>query len=141
LKYYGDLATIYGSAVAMGQYAKSSSEPLAIGGFSNEGNNVTDSGAVDENLTTSSSGRSAKKAKLTESDANSLILVFGRSSERLATSMMESAIADKTLPIGLFATVDNIPGFDLLHKSMYFAHLVKIPMKLELSWSCRWTTS
>jgi hypothetical protein len=104
--------------VATGQYAKSSSEPLAIEGFSNEGNNVTDSGAVDENVTTSSSGRSAKKAKLTESDVDSLISAFEHSSERLATAMMESTTADKTLSVGLFVTVDIIPSFDLLHKSM-----------------------
>jgi hypothetical protein len=125
LKYYGDLATIYGSVVATSQYVKSSSEPLATGGFGNEGNNRTDSGAVDENVTISSSGRSTKKAKITESDADSLISAFERSSERLATAMMESATADKTLSVGLFATVDNIPGFELLHKSMYYAHLVK----------------
>jgi hypothetical protein len=81
--------------VATGQYAKSSSEPLAIGGFSNEGNNVTDSGAVDENVTTSSSGRSAKKAKLTESDVDSLISAFEHSSERLATAMMESTTCEQ----------------------------------------------
>jgi hypothetical protein len=86
LKYYGDLATIYGSVVATSQYVKSSSEPLATRGFGNEGNNRTDSGAVDENVTISSSGRSAKKAKITESDADSLISAFERSSERLATA-------------------------------------------------------
>jgi hypothetical protein len=112
----------------MGQNAKSSSEPLATGGFGNEGNNGTDSGAI-ENVTTSSSGRSAKKAKITESDADSMISAFKRSSERLATTNKESATVDKTLPLGLFATVDSILGFDLLHKSLYFADMVKIPIE------------
>jgi hypothetical protein len=111
--------------MATGQYAKSSSKPLAIEGFDNEGNNGIDSGAFDGNARTSSSGRSTKKAKITESDANSLILAFERSFERLTTAMMESATVDKTLLVGLFVTVDNILGFELLHKSLYYAHLVK----------------
>jgi hypothetical protein len=99
---------------------------------------------VDENVTTSSSGRSAKKAKITGSDVDSLISAFECSSERLATAMMESATADKTLPIGLFATMDNIPGFELLHKSQYYAHLVKNPnearafMELPLDYKLTW---
>jgi hypothetical protein len=132
--------------VATGQYAKSSSEPLAIRGFRNKGDNVTDTDAVDENVTTSSSGRSAKKAKLSESDVDLLISAFERSSERLATAMMESANVYKTLSVGLFATVDIILGFDLLHKSMYFAHLVKNPnearafMQLPLDYKLTWIT-
>jgi hypothetical protein len=99
---------------------------------------------LDENVKTSSSGRSAKKAKLTESDVDSLISTFERSSERLATAMIESATADKTLPVGLFATVDNISGFELLHKSLYYVHLVKNPnearafMEMPLDYKLTW---
>jgi hypothetical protein len=127
LKYYGDLATVYGSVVAMGQYANSSSEPLVTRGFGNEGNNRTDNYTVDENVITLSSGRSAKKAKIIESDADSLISSFKHSSDMLATAINESATVNKTLLVGLFATVDSISGFELLHKSLYYAYMVKNP--------------
>jgi hypothetical protein len=84
-------------------------------------------------VTTSSCGRSAKKAKSTKSDIDSLVSAFEHSSERLATAMMKSATVNKTLPVGLFATVDNILGFELLHMSLYYTHLVKDPNEARAS--------
>jgi hypothetical protein len=72
----------FGNVVATSQYAKSSSQPFASRGDGNEENNGTNNGVVDENLTTSSCGRSAKKAKSTESDIDSLVSTFEHSSER-----------------------------------------------------------
>ena len=95
--------------MATGQYAKSSNEPLGTRGDDNDG---ADSSAHNENVTESSSGRPGKRAKSTESDADSsLIGAFERSSEMLATAMKESAVAAKSLPEGLFETVDNMLGF------------------------------
>jgi hypothetical protein len=55
--------------------------------------------------------------------------------------------AKKALPEGLFEEVDNLPGFELEHKSKYYAHLVGNPdiatvfMSLPLLYKITWVTT
>ncbi|KAJ1297738.1 hypothetical protein BS78_01G399900 [Paspalum vaginatum] len=153
LKYYGELATIFGNSVATGQYAKASNEPLAFGGEGIEENYGEENcAAVTPNDTgaTSSVSRPSKRAKIVESDTEGFIGAFDRASERLSTAIKESAIADKAIPKGLFDTVNNLPGFEHVHKSLYYSYLVnnihvarafdELPFDHKLTWIAKWVT-
>ncbi|OEL38899.1 hypothetical protein BAE44_0000083 [Dichanthelium oligosanthes] len=128
LQYYGDLATIFDNSVAMVQYAKSSNEPLGTGGC--EENDRRDKGAGATNKetgATSSSTRPSKRAKIMDSDIDCLVGAFDRASEKLATAIKGAATADKDIPKSLFEIVDNLLGFEHIHKSLHYAHLVDNP--------------
>jgi hypothetical protein len=64
----------------------------------------------------------------------------------LAVVIKEVATA-KTMLDGLFEEVDNLPGFDLEHRSKYFAYLLVNPdiarvfMKLSLLYKISWVTT
>ncbi len=135
--------------MATGQYAKSSNEPLGTAGDDNEENDATDNGATgtnDQTGTTSSASRPPKRAKIVESDADCLVGALDRASERLAEAIKEAATADKDMLEGLFQTVDNLPGFEHVHKSLYYAHLVDNPhiarafMSLPFDYKLSWVT-
>ncbi|KAJ1254726.1 hypothetical protein BS78_K336700 [Paspalum vaginatum] len=153
LKYYGELATIFGNSVATGQYAKASNEPLAFGGGGIEENYGEENCATvtpDDTGATSSVSRPSKRAKIVESDTEGLIGAFDRASKRLSIAIKESAIADKAIPKGLFDTVNNLPGFEHVHKSLYYSYLVnnihvarafdELPFDHKLTWIAKWVT-
>jgi hypothetical protein len=67
----------------------------------------------------------------------------------LADAMREVAAAKTakaTLSDGLFEEVDNLPGFEIQHKSMHYAYLVANPdiarlfMNLSLFYKVSWVT-
>ncbi|OEL18125.1 hypothetical protein BAE44_0020856, partial [Dichanthelium oligosanthes] len=128
LQYIGDLDTIFGNNVATGQYAKSSNEPLGIEGCEeNDGGHKGAGTTNEETGITSSSSRPSKKAKIVDSDIDCLVGAFDHASEKLATAIKGAATTDKDMPEGLFETVDNLLGFEHIHKSLYYAHLVDNP--------------
>ncbi|XP_020400245.1 uncharacterized protein [Zea mays] len=128
LPYYGNLATIFGNSVASGCFAKTSNDPLAV----DDGENVQKEGciatssAVHENDTASTSAtKPSKKAKREENGTEFLVEAFQHATQTLASAIKEAA--NKPLPAGLFEAVDNIPGFEIAHKSKYYSHLVSNP--------------
>jgi hypothetical protein len=89
------------------------------------------SSAVNPTETVSSSGnRPSKRAKNDDNSVDGLVQAIDCGTQTLATladAIKEAAlvkIAKKALPEGLFEEVDNLPSFELEHKSKYYAHLV-----------------
>jgi hypothetical protein len=82
---------------------------------------------------TSSATRPSKRAKKDENAHDNLVQAIDRDNETLSTladAMREVAAAKTakaTLPDGLFEEVDNLSGFEIYHKSKYYAHLVGNP--------------
>jgi hypothetical protein len=107
--------------VATGQFAKGSADPLATGVDDNEETQGDDS------VATSSGPKPSKRAKVADGDGEVLAAAFDRASERLSNAIKEAATADKDMPEGLFDAVNDLPGFEHIHRSMYFAHLVNNP--------------
>jgi hypothetical protein len=107
---------------------------------------------------TSSGNRLSKKAKKDafKNDDNSvdgLVQAIDRVTQTLATladAIKKAAItktAKKALLDDLFEEVDNLPDFELDHKSKYYAHLVANPniatsfMSLTLLYKITWVTT
>ncbi|OEL30753.1 hypothetical protein BAE44_0008228, partial [Dichanthelium oligosanthes] len=124
LPYFGLLATIFGNIVATGPYAKRSNEPL---GTERDDNTVNNEAANEDTGTIGSGNRPVKRAKVVEDGVDCLVGAFERGTQTLATAIKEATMASNVLPDGLFESVDNLPGFELEHKSMYYAHLVANP--------------
>jgi hypothetical protein len=91
---------------------------------------VNDNVASDEIGTTSSTYKPSKRAKVVDNGVDSLIGVLERGIETIANSIKEAVVACNVLPTNLFEYVDTLPGFELEHKSAYYAHLVANPDKL-----------
>jgi hypothetical protein len=128
LPYYGNLATIFGNSVASGRFAKTSNDPLAV----DDGEDVQKEGCiatssvVHENDTAATSAtKPSKKAKREDNGTEFLVEAFQHATQTLASAIKEAA--NKPLPAGLFEAVDNIPGFEIAHKSKYYSHLVSNP--------------
>jgi hypothetical protein len=119
---------------------------------------ASSSSTVNENDIGASSSRLSKKAKKDDSGkakkednvVESLVQVFGLGTQSLATLanvINEAVVANSALPDDLFEIVDNLTGFELDHKSMYYTHLVANPniarafMKLPLPYKISWVTA
>jgi hypothetical protein len=97
---------------------------------------------------TSSGNKSSKRARKDDNVVDGLVGAIGRGTETLATlaDVVKEVVVAKTVPDGLFEEVDNLLGFELEHKSKYFAYLVTNPdiarafMKLSLLYKISWVT-
>jgi hypothetical protein len=82
----------------------------------------------------------SKRARKDDNVVDGLVRAIDRDSETLASLayVFKEVAATKTSSDGLFEEVDNLLGFELEHKSKYFAYLVANPdiarafMKLSL---------
>ena len=87
---------------------------------------IATSSAVHENDTAATSAtKPSKKAKREDNGTEFLVEAFQHATQTLASAIKEAA--NKPLPAGLFEAVDNIPGFEIAHKSKYYSHLVSNP--------------
>jgi hypothetical protein len=75
---------------------------------------------------TSSANRPSKRAKVVDSGADSLIGVLEHGTETIANVIKEAIVAYNASPTNLFEFVDTLPGFELEHKSAYYAYLVAL---------------
>jgi hypothetical protein len=95
---------------------------------------VSSSGINDNDIETSLGNKPSKKTKKDDGVADSLVQAVECATHTLAfiAEAIKDSIAEKTakidLPHGLFEEMDNLHGFELEHKSMYYAHLVVNPM-------------
>ena len=92
--------------------------------------------ADDNGATTSSASRPSRRARIIESHGDGLVAALDRDSERLSNAIEEAAKGEKTLPEGLFETVDNLPGFEHDQKSFHFAYLANSPHVARAFNSC-----
>jgi hypothetical protein len=108
-------------------------------GASSATNNLNESG-------TSLGNKPSKRARKDDNIVDGLVGAIDRDSETLASlaDVIKEVDATKTSPDGLFEEVDNLLGFELEHKSKYFAYLVANPdiartfMKLPLVYKISW---
>jgi hypothetical protein len=115
---------------------------------------VTSSSAINPNkVGASSATRPSKRAKNDKNAHDDLVQTIDRVIKTLFTLadvIRQVAVAKMTkanLPNGLFEEVDNLPGFEIHHKSKYYAYLVANPhiartfMNLPLLYKVSWVTS
>ena len=91
---------------------------------------------ANDNGATSSASRPSRRARIIESHGDGLVAALDRDSERLSNAIEEAAKGEKTLPEGLFETVDNLPGFEHDQKSFHFAYLDNSPHVARAFNSC-----
>jgi hypothetical protein len=133
-----------------------SHEPLAEVGDNTQKDGVEASSSAATNpneVGASSSARPPKRAKKDGNIHDGLVQSIDRGNETLsalADVIREVAIAKTVkanLPDGLFEEVDNLSGFEIHHKSKYYAYLVANPhiartvMDLPLLYKISWVTS
>jgi hypothetical protein len=99
------------------------------------------------------SARPSKTAKKDDNAHDGLVEAIDHDNETLsalANDIREVVVAKttkKNLPDGLFGGVDNLPGFEIHHKSKYYAYLVANPhiarvfMNFPLLYKVSWVTS
>jgi hypothetical protein len=110
-------------------------------GASSAANNPNESG-------TSSDNKPSKRARKDDNVVDDLVGAIDCGTETLASlaDVIKEVDAAKISPDGLFE-VDNLPGFELEHKSKYFAYLVANPdivrafIKLSLLFKISWVTT
>jgi hypothetical protein len=108
---------------------------------SSAANNPNESG-------TSSDNKPSKRARKDDNVVDDLVGAIDCGTETLASlaDVIKEVDAAKISPDGLFE-VDNLPGFELEHKSKYFAYLVANPdivrvfIKLSLLFKILWVTT
>ncbi len=135
------MAAIFGNSLASGKYAKGSNEPLGVEETENEVDEEEGNGAPntpthansipstlnDEQGATSSATRPNKRAKTTDLDVDPLVAAFTSSSDRLANAIEKLAKGDMDLPPDLYDVLKSLPGFNSVHISFYYSHLVAHP--------------
>jgi hypothetical protein len=128
------LATIFGNSIATGQFVRTSQDPFSADvcdnsqknginmGASSAANNLNESG-------TSSGNKSSKRARKDDNVVDGLVGAIDCGSETLASlaDVIKEVATTKIAPDGLFEEVDNLPSFELEHKSKYFTYLVANP--------------
>jgi hypothetical protein len=83
------------------------------------------SSAVNENdIGASSANKPSKRSKKDDGGVDFLVKAFYCGTQILANAIKEVLAVSTTLPDGLFKIVDNLLGFQVEHKSKYYAHLV-----------------
>jgi hypothetical protein len=98
---------------------------------------------------TSLGNKPSKRARKDDNVVDGVVGAIDCGTETLTSLVNEikEVATAKTAPDGLFEEVDNIPGFELEHKSKYFAYLVANPdiarafMKLPLLYNISWATT
>jgi hypothetical protein len=118
----------------MGQFARTSSEPLSADVCENSqkdgANFVASSSTMNPNEIDTSSCKISKRAKKDDNVVDGSVQAIDRGIQTLSAlvdAIKEAAVAKTTLPVGLFKIVGNLPGFELEHKSRYYAYLVANP--------------
>jgi hypothetical protein len=113
-----------------------SHEPLAEVGDNTQKDGVgaSSSAATNPNeVRASSSTRPSKRAKKDDNAYDGLIQAIDRGNETLSAladvirEVDVAKTAKANLPNGLFEEVDNLLGFEIYHKSKYYAYLVANP--------------
>jgi hypothetical protein len=91
----------------------------------------------------------SKRARKDDNVVDGLVGAIDYGSETLASlaDVIKEVAATKTSSDGLFEDVDNLPCFELEHKSKYFTYLVANPdiarafIKLPLLYKISWVTT
>jgi hypothetical protein len=133
-----------------------SHEPLAEVGDNTQKDGVgaSSSAAINPNEDgASSSARPSKRAKKDDNANDGLAQAIDHGNETLTAlaNVIREVVVTKTakanLSDGLFEEVDNLLGFEIHHKSKYYAYLVANPhiarafMDLPLLYKVSWVTS
>nr|AAM23241.1 Putative transposase [Oryza sativa Japonica Group]AAM47612.1 Putative transposase [Oryza sativa Japonica Group]ABB46678.2 transposon protein, putative, CACTA, En/Spm sub-class [Oryza sativa Japonica Group] len=127
LAHYGEMLTIFGSTMATGKYAKDSSSVLGTEDVQDDNDEENDGPATTDDRAEASSASKPKKAKTQENEDDGLIGAFTSVGDKLASAILKVAEPDNKLPEGLFDTLKTLPGFEEVHRSFYYAHLVANP--------------
>ncbi|KAF2906452.1 uncharacterized protein [Oryza sativa Japonica Group] len=128
LAHYGEMLTIFGSTMATGKYAKDSSSVLGTEDVQEENDEEENDGpATTDDRPEASSASKPKKARTQEIEDDGLIGAFTSVGDKLASAILKVAEPDNKLPDGLFETLKSLPGFEEIHVSVYYAHLVANP--------------
>eukprot|EP00267_Zea_mays_P042848 XP_020394881.1 uncharacterized protein LOC103629477 isoform X7 [Zea mays] len=132
LENYKEMFIVFGNNMAIGKYAKGSSEALGTEDRKcmaeteiDEGDGNAVPSPIDDIGASSSAPRPRKKARVTGKEEAGLFGAFKDGAERLAMAIEKAGSDD--LPPDLLQTLQSIPGFDDTHKAFYFAYLVKNP--------------
>nr|AAP54145.2 transposon protein, putative, CACTA, En/Spm sub-class [Oryza sativa Japonica Group] len=86
-----------------------------------------DGPATTDDRAEASSASKPKKAKTQENEDDGLIGAFTSVGDKLASAILKVAEPDNKLLEGLFDTLKTLPGFEEVHRSFYYAHLVANP--------------
>ncbi|KAF2951734.1 hypothetical protein DAI22_01g284700 [Oryza sativa Japonica Group] len=127
LAHYGEMLTIFGSTMATEKYAKDSSSVLGTEDVQDDNDEENDGPATTDDRAEASSASKPKKAKTQENEDGGLIGAFTSVGDKLAYAILKVAEPDNKLPEGLFDTLKTLPGFEEVHRSFYYAHLVANP--------------
>lgn len=152
IEHYGEMATIFGNSLATGKYAKGSSEPLCTDtiGESEAGdddgnrNGVGNAAATTNESGATSSSTKPKRAKTSTAVEDGLQTTFRDVGERIAVAIDKAGSTTNSIPEDLFSNLLSLPGFEEVHISHYYAHLVENPHiarsfnLLPLSHKCIW---
>ncbi|XP_025880493.1 uncharacterized protein [Oryza sativa Japonica Group] len=127
LAHYGEMLIIFGSTMATGKYAKDSSSVLGTEEVQDDNDEENDGPATTDDRAEASSANKPKKVKTQENEDDGLIGAFTSVGDKLASAILKVAEPDNKLPESLFDTLKTLPGFEEVHRSFYYAHLVANP--------------
>ena len=132
IKHYEEIMVIIGVGMAMGQYAKGSSDPLATEVIDLEEQKTNKVVASNEEVAQShtcdeSAAPKLKKAKTNPSAEDRMVATIMASSERLAVAIEKLASDVNPAIDGLWDEMKELPGFDLDSLAHYYAYLVDNP--------------
>ena len=127
LAHYGEMLTIFGSTMATGKYAKDSSSVLGTEEVQDDNDEENDGPTTTNDRAEASSPSKPNKAKTQENEDDGLIGAFTSVGDKLAFTILKVIEPDNKLPEGLFDTLKTLPGFEEVHRSFYYAHLVANP--------------
>ncbi|KAL6842580.1 hypothetical protein ACP4OV_027424 [Aristida adscensionis] len=148
LEHYADLTTIFGSSMATGKFAKTSSDVLGAEEIDVDAETEEAAPATpatpDDHAATSSASKPNKKAKIAENEDEGLIGAIKSTGNRLAIAIENATKSDMDLPEDLFGMLNGLPGFNEAHIAFYYAYLVanphvgrafyKLPVNHKLIW-------
>ncbi|XP_037460634.1 uncharacterized protein LOC119331575 [Triticum dicoccoides] len=131
ITHYKEMVNIAGGSMATGQYAKGSSDPLAIEVVNLEEEiakkPTTPNEEVAHSTNVGSSGPKPKKAKPNPCAKDKLHATILASSERIAIAIEKSTSSENNAIDGLWESMKVLPGFSLDHLAHYYAYLVDNP--------------
>uniref|UniRef100_N1QR70 Uncharacterized protein n=1 Tax=Aegilops tauschii TaxID=37682 RepID=N1QR70_AEGTA len=132
IKHYEEMLVIVGACMATGQYAKDSSDPLAMEVIDLEEQKTNKVVASNEEVAQShicdeSAAPKLKKAKTNPSAEDRMVATIMASSERLVVAIEKLASDVNPAIDGLWDEMKELPGFDVDSVAHYYAYLVDNP--------------
>ncbi|VAI54562.1 unnamed protein product [Triticum turgidum subsp. durum] len=132
IKHYEEIMVIIGVGMAMGQYAKGSSDPLATEVIDLEEQKTNKVVASNEEVAQShtcdeSAAPKLKKAKTNPSAEDRMVATIMSSSERLVVAIEKLASDVNPTIDGLWDEMKELTGFDVDSLAHYYAYLVDNP--------------